>query len=55
MTPERTDGPSTWQVFTTRLIANTTSLTVADLDGKALHVRQLAASGEELDRFNVTK
>ena len=55
VTPEQTGKPSTWQAFTTKFIANTNSLTVADLDGKALHVRQLAASGEELDRFTVTK
>jgi hypothetical protein len=30
-------------------------LTVADLDGRTLHIRQIAASGEELDRFTVTK
>jgi 3',5'-cyclic AMP phosphodiesterase CpdA len=55
VTSEQTGKPSTWQAFTTKFIANTNSLTVADLDGRTLQVRQIAASGEELDRFTVTK
>ena len=31
------------------------SLTVADVEGSSITIRQVSASGEELDRFTVTK
>jgi hypothetical protein len=31
------------------------SLTVADVDGSSITLRQLSADGQELDRFVVTK
>jgi 3',5'-cyclic AMP phosphodiesterase CpdA len=53
--PDQQDAPASWQPFTCRLIARVNSLTIADVDGPTLTVRQVAADGEEVDRFVVTK
>ncbi len=53
--PEQDDDPPSWQPFTCRLISRVNSLTIADVDGPTLTVRQVAADGRELDRFVVTK
>jgi 3',5'-cyclic AMP phosphodiesterase CpdA len=53
--PEQQDKPETWQSFTTKFLSKFHSITVADVDGKTLTVRQISAEGEEVDRFVVTK
>jgi acid phosphatase type 7 len=53
--PEQNDDPDSWQKFTDKFISTVHSLTVADVDGKTLTVRQLTADGRELDRFQITK
>ena len=53
--PEQTDEPESWQGFTHKFLAKTHSLTLAEVNGKTLTVRQVSASGDELDRFLVTK
>ncbi len=53
--PEQDDDPPSWQPFTCKLISRVNSLTIADVDGPTLTVRQVAADGRELDRFVVTK
>jgi hypothetical protein len=53
--PEQQDEPESWQTFTCKFTSKVHSLTVADVDGPTLSVRQLAADGTELDRFVVTK
>ena len=53
--PEQQDDPASWQEFTYKHISKVHSLTVADVDGPTLTVRQLTAEGEEVDRFVVTK
>ena len=53
--PEQQDDPASWQPFTCKFISQVNSLTVADVDGPTLTVRQVAADGQELDRFVVTK
>jgi hypothetical protein len=52
---EQHDDRESWQEFTDKFLAKVHSLTVADVDGGILTVRQLSAEGEELDRFMVTK
>jgi predicted phosphodiesterase len=52
---EQNDDADSWQKFTDKFISNEHSLTVADVNGKTLTVRQLAADGRELDKFIVTK
>ncbi|MBV9988316.1 MAG: metallophosphoesterase family protein [Chitinophagaceae bacterium] len=53
--PEQTNDPDSWQKFTSRFIADTHSLTVADVNGKTVKVRQVSGEGKELDAFVITK
>jgi hypothetical protein len=53
--PEQQDDPASWQAFTRKHISKTHSLTVADVDGSTLTIRQLTADGDEVDRFVITK
>jgi hypothetical protein len=53
--PEQNDDPDSWQKFTARFVSNVHSLTVADVDGSTLTLRQLSDDGRELDRVTITK
>jgi 3',5'-cyclic AMP phosphodiesterase CpdA len=53
--PEQQDDRDSWQGFTHKFISKVHSLTVADVNGRTLTVRQIAGDGEELDRFVLTK
>ena len=53
--PEQQDVSASWQTFTDKFISKVNSLTVVDVHGPSLTVRQLAADGQELDRFIVEK
>jgi 3',5'-cyclic AMP phosphodiesterase CpdA len=53
--PEQQDDPASWQPFTDKFISKVNSLTVVDVRGPTLTVRQVAADGQDLDRFTVEK
>ncbi|MDR3620433.1 MAG: metallophosphoesterase [Paludisphaera borealis] len=53
--PGQQDDPDSWQEFTHKFVSKIHSLTVADVQGKTLTVRQVSADGDELDKFSVTK
>ncbi|MDB5116431.1 MAG: metallophosphoesterase [Mucilaginibacter sp.] len=53
--PEQNDDQDSWQKFTDKFISNVHSLTVADVNGKTLLIKQISAEGKELDTFTVTK
>jgi hypothetical protein len=53
--PEQQDDPDSWQKFTDKFVSKVHSLTVADVEGKTLTIRQIAVDGQELDRFTITK
>ena len=53
--PEQNDDPASWQAFTEKFASKVHSMTVVDVQGKTLTLRQTSATGEELDRFVVTK
>ena len=53
--PEQQDDPASWQPFTHKFVSKVHSLTIADVRGRRLQLRQLSADGEELDRLTVTK
>jgi acid phosphatase type 7 len=53
--PEQQDDPTSWQEFTHKFASKVHSLTVADVEGPTLPVRQLSADGEEIDHFTVTR
>jgi hypothetical protein len=53
--PEQQDDPATWKEFTHKFVSKIHSLTVAEVDGSRLTVRQVSLRGEEIDRFVVTR
>ena len=53
--PEQENDPDTWQKFTVKFISTVHTFTVADVNGKKLTIRQLNASGKEMDKFTITK
>lgn len=53
--PEQNNDPDSWQKFTDKFRSNVHSLTVTDIDGKTMKVRQLTADGKEIDAFTITK
>ncbi len=53
--PAQEDDPTTWQEFTCKFVSRVHSLTVADVEGRTLTVRQVSAEGVELDRFELIK
>jgi hypothetical protein len=53
--PEQQDDPDSWQEFTYKFVAKVHTLTVADVKGATLTVRQLFADGREADRFVIKK
>lgn len=53
--PEQASDPDSWQKFTDKFFSSVHSLTVADVNGKTLTIRQITADGTELDSFRVTK
>ena len=53
--PEQQDDPTTWQDFTHKFISKVHSLTIAEVHGPSLLVRQLSLEGAELDRFVINK
>jgi acid phosphatase type 7 len=53
--PEQEKDPDSWQKFTDKFISTVHSLTVADVNGKTMTVKQLDVEGKELDRFVITK
>ncbi len=53
--PEQQDASNTWQPFTHKFVSKVNSLTVVDVRGRSLTVRQVSADGQELDRFAVDK
>jgi acid phosphatase type 7 len=53
--PEQQNDQNSWQKFTDKFISTVHSLTVADIEGNTVVIRQLDAAGNELDSFKITK
>ncbi len=53
--PEQQDDPASWQEFTVKHISKVHTLTVAEIDGANLTIRQLNGEGNEVDRFSIAK
>lgn len=53
--PEQTAKPESWQEFTQVYQARENSFTLVDIQGKKLKIRQVSASGRELDAFQLDK
>jgi Calcineurin-like phosphoesterase len=53
--PEQQDDPASWQDFTYKHISKMHSLTIVDVVGQKLTLRQVTADGDEVDRFVIQK
>jgi acid phosphatase type 7 len=53
--PEQNNDPDSWQKFTTKFHSNSHSLTIVDMDGKTMSVKQVNVDGKEIDSFKITK
>lgn len=53
--PEQQTEPETWQKFTTKFVSQIHSLTVVDIHGKSLVLKQISEDGSLLDQIHVTK
>jgi acid phosphatase type 7 len=53
--PEQQDDPASWQEFTYKHVSKVHSLTVAEVDGRTMTVRQITPVGDEVDRFVIKK
>lgn len=53
--PEQNNDPDSWQKYTDKFVSNVHSLTIADVNGKTITIRQVTADGKEVDSFKVTK
>ncbi len=53
--PEQNNDPDSWQKFTAKFFSTIHSLTVADVSGSTLSIRQVDVNNHELDSFTITK
>lgn len=53
--PEQQDDPASWQEFTFKHVSKVHSLSVVEVDGKSLLLKQVTTDGEEVDRFTLTR
>lgn len=49
------DAPDSWQPFTKRFVSNVHSLTIVDVNEKALKLQQVTADGKQVDAFTISK
>ena len=52
---EQQDQRESWQEFTGKFVSQVNSFTVVDATDEKLSLRQVSATGTELDRFVVTR
>jgi hypothetical protein len=53
--PEQQNDPSSWQPFTNKFLSQEHSLSVVDIEGKTLRMKQVSDTGKELDAFRIAK
>jgi predicted phosphodiesterase len=53
--PEQETDVDSWQKFTHKFISTVHSLSVIDINGKKLHIKQISIDGKEVDQFTITK
>ena len=53
--PDMQANPSSWQPFTDRFISQVHSLSVVDVEGKTLLLKQVSDSGDVVDSFRIAK
>lgn len=53
--PEQENAPDTWQKFTKVFHSTTHSISVVDIDGRSLSMKQVDLGGKTVDAFRITK
>jgi hypothetical protein len=53
--PEQQNDPASWQTFTNKFISQVHSLSVVDIEGKTLRMKQVSETGEVVDSFRIAK
>ena len=53
--PEQQIDPASWQTFTNKFISQVHSLSLVDIDGKTLRLKQVSETGETVDSFRIAK
>lgn len=53
--PEQQDDPASWQGFTHKFISKVHSLSVVEVNGKTLKLKQIDTAGKEVDSFQIKK
>jgi hypothetical protein len=53
--PEQQNDPASWQPFTDKFISQVHSLSVVDIDGKTLRLKQVSDTGDVVDAFRIKK
>ena len=53
--PEQQTDPGSWQPFTDKFFSEVHSMSVVDIDGKVLRLKQISDTGKELDAFRISK
>jgi 3',5'-cyclic AMP phosphodiesterase CpdA len=53
--PEQQTDPSSWQPFTNKFFSQQNSFSVVDIEDKTFRLRQISATGKELDAFRIVK
>lgn len=53
--PEQQVDPDSWQTFTNKFISQVHSLSVVDVEGKTLRLKQVSDTGEVVDSFRIAK
>jgi hypothetical protein len=53
--PEQQDDPTNWQTFTGKFISQVHSLSVVDINGRTLSMKQVSDTGAVLDTFRIAK
>jgi acid phosphatase type 7 len=53
--PEQQGKPESWQAFTDKFISQVHSMSVVDVEGKTLRLKQVSDTGEVVDSFRIAK
>ena len=53
--PELQIDPASWQSFTNKFVSQVHSLSVVDIEGKMLRLKQVSETGETVDSFRIAK
>jgi hypothetical protein len=53
--PEQQGDPASWQGFTDKFISQVHSLSVVDIEGRTLRLKQISKTGDVVDSFRIAK